>query len=146
VLVLRIPHGQCAVPLTHVVEVLRPLPVEPLAGAPAGVLGVAVIRGRATPVVDLAGLLHGVPAGVPADSARHVTLRMGDRVVAIAVEAVSGIRTVDLARFEGLPPLWQGPRPPAIAALGTLDRELLFVLETARLLPADAAMQKGGGP
>lgn len=143
---MRIPHGQCAVPLAHAAEVMRPLPVEPLVGAPAGVLGVAVIRGRATPVVDLEALLHGSPAGALADSARHVTLRTGDRVVAIAVEAVLGIRTVDLARFEGLPPLWQGPCPPAIAALGTLDRELLLVLETARLLPADLETLKAGGP
>lgn len=141
---MRIPHGQCAVPLAHAGEVMRPLPVEPLAGAPAGVLGLAVIRGRATPVVDLGALFNDGRAGAPADSARYVMLRAGDRLVAILVEAVAGIRTVDLARFEALPPLWQGPRPPAIAALGTLDRELLLVLEATRLLPADIGEKKEG--
>jgi purine-binding chemotaxis protein CheW len=97
VLTLRRGHCTCAVPVSCITEVMRALPVEPLAGAPGGVLGVAVIRGRVTPVVDLATLL-GDGATTRAGSARFVTLRIGDRAVALLVEAVRSIRT--LARTE----------------------------------------------
>ena len=135
----------CVIPLPQVMEVMRPLPLERVAGAPDCVLGLAIIRGRATPVVDLAGLLGraGDERPEPAAAARWVALRVRDRMVALAVEAVLAIRSLDAARFTALPPLWQGPHSPAVAALGALDRELFIVLETARLLP-DADKLSGG--
>lgn len=145
VLVLRTSRCTCAVPLVYVSEVMRPLPVEPLAGAPAGVPGVAVIRGRVTPVVDLE-TLFGDGSTVRKDSARFVTLRIGGRAVALLVEAVRAIQTFAFADLESLPLLWQGSHPPAVAALGAVDRELLIVLEATRLLPDDwrPAGGKGG--
>jgi purine-binding chemotaxis protein CheW len=47
----------CAIPLTHVVETMRPLPVRGFSGSPEFVAGIAIIRGRATAVVDLGKLL-----------------------------------------------------------------------------------------
>src|SRR5258708_1421520 len=142
VLTLHLGHCTCAVPLAYITEVMRPLPVEPLAGAPAGVLGVAVVRGRVTPVVDLETLL-GNGTTVRTDSARFVTLRIGDRAVALLVEAVRSIRTLARVELESLPPLWQGSHPPAVSALGAVDRELLIVLEATRLLP-DGSRPAGG--
>lgn len=136
VLTLRLGHCTCAVPLSYITEVMRPLPVEPLAGAPAGVTGVAVVRGRVTPVVDLEILLGNCSAPKK-DSARFVTLHIGNRAVALLVEAVQAIRTLAWTELESLPPLWQGSHPPAVVALGAVDRELLIVLEATRLLPDD---------
>jgi len=136
VLTLRLGHRTCAVPLSYITEVMRPLPVEPLAGAPAGVLGVAVVRGRVTPVVDLESLL-GDGTATSTSSARFVTLRIGDRAVALLVEAVRSIRTLARTELVSLPPLWQGSHPPAVSALGAVDHELLLVLEATRLLPDD---------
>jgi purine-binding chemotaxis protein CheW len=119
------------------VEVMRPLPVERVAGAPDCVTGLAIVRGKAVPVVELAGLLGDVGNETvePAAAARWVALRVGDRTVVLEVDAVLAIRSLDAARFTALPPLWHGPRPPAVAALCALDRELFIVLETTRLLP-----------
>ena len=128
----------CAVPLPQVVEVMRPLPLERIAGAPDCVSGLAIIRGKAVPVVDLAGLLGGDAGKETAAVARWVALRVGDRMVALAVEAVLAIRSLATAQFTALPPLWHGPHSPAVAALGALDRELFIVLETGRLLPDEA--------
>ena len=47
----------CALPVGHVGETMRPLPVETLAGGPPFAPGVSVIRGQPTPVVDLAEVL-----------------------------------------------------------------------------------------
>lgn len=145
VLVLRTGRRTCAVPLAYVSEVMRPLPIESLAGAPAGVPGVAVVRGRAIPVVDLGILLDDGVTTRP-ESARFVTLRVGHRAVALLVEAVRAIRTLAWGEFESLPPLWRGSHPPAVSALGVVDRELLLVLEAARLLPEDwAPPDRAGG-
>ncbi len=136
VLAVRAGPQLCALPAAHVAEVMRPLPVAPLAGAPPAVLGLAVIRGQPTPVVDLAALLAARAPGPPAASARFVALRIGVRPVALQVDEVLALRALERDELAALPPLWQGPQPPAVTALGARDRELLLVLETARVLPA----------
>jgi chemotaxis signal transduction protein len=106
------------------------------------VSGLAIIRGRAIPVVDLETLLHdGTTAR--ANSARFVTFRVGGRSIALLVEAVLSVRALAISQFDALPPLWQGPHSPAVAALGALDRELFIVLEATRLLPDEWG--NGGG-
>ena len=132
-------------PIAHTVEVMRPLPVEHLAGAPPFVLGLAMIRGNATPVINLAALLATSAAAPVAAAARFVTLRVGSRGVALYVEAVLAIHTLVPAQLAALPPLWHGVNSPTVA-LGTLDRELLLVLEAARLFPeaGDVDQRKGG--
>jgi purine-binding chemotaxis protein CheW len=129
-----------ALPLAHVVETLRPLPVEPLAGAPAFVRGLCVIRGVPRPVVDATGLLGAhAPGDPPAEppTARFVTVRAGAHQVALAVDAVLGVRTVPPESLHTLPPLLQEAGAEAVAAIGRLDNELLLVLRSSRLLPEE---------
>ncbi len=121
-----------AIRLGDVAEIMRPLPVEPLAGMPAFLLGLSVIRGTPVPVVDLGALLGSSGA---ADTKRYVTLRIGTRRVALAVEDVLGVRDLDSSTFERLPPLHAGAHGDAIHAVGALDRQLLVVLEAARVVP-----------
>jgi purine-binding chemotaxis protein CheW len=133
------------VPAAQVRETMRPLPLEPLTGAPPYVLGLAVIRGKATPVIDVAALLSGEPAAPPLHAGRFVTLRVAVRAIALSVDAIIALQAPGRAAFEALPPLWRGSRPPAVAELATVDRELLLVLETARLLPDAWAGAHAGG-
>ena len=49
----------CGIPLSHVAEIMRPLPIEPIAGMPHFVRGIALIRGAPTPVVNLMAILNG---------------------------------------------------------------------------------------
>jgi len=135
----------CALPLGHVVETLRPLPVEPLAGAPAFVQGLCVIRGVPRPVVDAARLLGvqapgALPPALPPDrpAARFVTVWAGARQVALAVDAVLSVRTVPPDSLQALPPLLQEAGAEAVAAVGRLDAELLLVLRSSRLLPEES--------
>jgi purine-binding chemotaxis protein CheW len=121
----------CAIPLREVVETLRPLPIEPLAGAPSYVCGLSILRGAPVPVVDL-GLLLGVEQ---VRATRLVALRVGARTVAVAVSAVLGVNS--LAEAAALPPLLKDAGHGAVQALGSVDRELLLVLEGARLVPEE---------
>lgn len=131
----------CALPLEHVRESLRPLPVEKVAGVPAYVEGMAVIRGRPVPVVDLQTLLGETTA--PADPStaaagdRLVLLQLGQRQVALRVQQVVGVRQVDGVGFAQLPPVLGDAGDRAIAAVGVKDAQLMLVLGAARLLPAD---------
>ena len=130
-LLVRVQNLVCAVPLMHVVEIMRPRPVEPIAGVPLCVRGVSIIRGIPSPVVDL-GLVLGTPGSV---ASRFVTLRLGDRQVALSVDEVLGVRDLDASTIRGLPPLLQGASKDFIEAIGTLDAQLLVVLRDAWELP-----------
>ena len=120
-----------ALPLTHVIETMRPLPIEPLAGAPPYVRGISVIRGEPVPVVDVARLLCGDESA----PSRLVTIAVGDRKVALTVDSVLGVRAVPAGSFQALPPLLEGV--DLVSAIGILDAELMLVLQGARLLPDD---------
>jgi purine-binding chemotaxis protein CheW len=141
VLVCRLGTRLVGLPVAHVVETMRPLPVEKLSGAPRFVSGVSVIRGVPTPVVD-AGQLLGEPESRPG---RFVTIRVDDRTVAFAVDEVLEVRAIPTESLRGLPPLLREAGAEAVAAIGTLDAKLLLVLHSTRLVPAElpGLTQKG---
>jgi chemotaxis signal transduction protein len=51
------------------------------------------------------------------------------------VDAVLGVRHVEQRRLAELPPVLRESGHDSVSALGTLDRELLLLLERSRLLP-----------
>src|SRR5262249_48179377 len=120
----------CAMPLSQVVETTPPLPLERVAGAPDFVAGVAIVRGAPLPVLDAAALLHGGDA----PHGRLVVLRVEGRQVALAVEAVLGVRRLEPAARHALPRLLGDARTAAVSELALLDDELLLVLRQACLL------------
>jgi purine-binding chemotaxis protein CheW len=130
-LIVAVQGGACALPLTHVVETMRPQPIEPIACALSFVRGISILRGVPTPVVDLGALL-GTSNGAPA---RFVTLHLGDRQVALAVDAVVGVREFDTLAIQKLPPLLDAASKETIEAIGTLDEQLLIVLRAGWQLP-----------
>ena len=123
----------CAIPLEQVIEVLRILPIETVSGAPRYVRGLCIIRGAAAPVVDI-GLLVG---GQPAEWERLVAIRTGSRIIVLATETVLGIRAIGAEVFKELPPLLRDAARQTIAAIGTLDAELLFFLRTTLIVPQE---------
>jgi purine-binding chemotaxis protein CheW len=130
VLVMRAGSRVCALPSQHVVETMRPLHVTALAGGPSSVLGAALVRGVPTPVVDV-GALIGVTDARPG---RFVTIRVGQRIIALAVTSVVGLRLLDR---ESLPPLALHALGGTLEALAGLDAELVLVLSAARMVPDD---------
>ena len=123
----------CAIPLDHVIEILRVPPIEAVAGAPPYVRGLCIIRGAAVPVVDI-GILIGDQT---TNSERLITIRAGSRTIALAAEMVLGIRAIGAETFRALPPLLRDAASEAIAAIGTLDAEILFFLRTTLVVPQD---------
>jgi purine-binding chemotaxis protein CheW len=140
-LVCRVATRRCALWLEDVVETMRPLPVEPLAGAPPFVRGVAVVRGDPVPVVDAASLL-GAGESRPT---RFVTVTAGDRGVGLAVDAVLGVEVISRESLEELPPLLGDASAAVVSAMGALGSELVVALRSARLVPADVWALLGEG-
>jgi purine-binding chemotaxis protein CheW len=127
--VFRVASVRCALPVGHVVESMRMLPVTAIDDMPPFVLGVAIIRGAGVPVVDVARLLG--TEGMPA---RLVTVRAGDRIAALAVDEVIGVERFDRATFESRPPLLTGDGDGVVQAIARRDREVHLVLDAARLV------------
>jgi purine-binding chemotaxis protein CheW len=63
-----------------------------------------------------------------------VAIRVGSRLIALAVDSVIGLRSIEADTSVGLPLLLQDAGD-VVAAVGTLDAELLLVLNTARIVP-----------
>lgn len=128
----RVGETTCALELTHVLEILRPLPLRPITGMPSFVIGVSILRGAPVPVVDARRLL-GAPISSP--PTRLVSLRIDGRSVALAVDEVLGVGLPPPGRE--LPPLLRDAQTDVIDTLGRLDSELLVVLRAARLVPVE---------
>ncbi len=131
VLVVRARERMCALPLAEVEEAMRPLPVETMLGAPAGVLGVARIRGVPVPVVDLGHLL-----GEPLRGAmvRFVTVKQGRKRLALAVEELVGTRWLPKDSLHPPAASARGGVADAVESLGALEDKLLFLIRPVHLL------------
>jgi purine-binding chemotaxis protein CheW len=132
VLIAKVGALTCAIPIAHVVETMRPLPVEPLGHGAAYVCGVALIRGVPTVVIDTAKLLATTSTGTQ----RFVIVRLADRKAALMVDAVIDIRS--LGGLGALPPLVASASGDTIRAIGAIDAGLIVVLEAARLVQLEA--------
>lgn len=86
-----------ALPAEQVVEVIRLPDVARVPQAPKGLLGLANLRGNILPVASLRGLLGAAEAHEPAT---HAIVLEGAAAVALAVDAVDALVTVDADRIE----------------------------------------------
>jgi purine-binding chemotaxis protein CheW len=132
VLLCRVDKHHCALPLTHVVETMEPLPVRSLPGMPGFISGLSLVRGKPLPVVDAATLMgeaNHLPPG------RFVTLQVADREVVLAVEEVIGIRAMPADPFDAMPPLLGAAQNDVVVAIGALDSAFLWLLDAARIVP-----------
>lgn len=130
-LIFRAKELVCALPLATVEEIMRPLPVRPLEGAPPFVTGISVVRGAPVPVVDAGTLL----SGEASSPRRLIALKVVNRRAALAVDDVLGLRTLPPETLSTLPPLLRDGRSDAIELIGTLDADFLLVLRSGRLVP-----------
>ncbi len=130
-LVFRAGNLLCALPLDEVVETTRPLATQPLAGTAPYVLGLSVMRGVPTPVIDVARLL----GGAEADVRRYVAVRTERGPVALATGEVLGIQdtTAEIGRRH--PALLGGGANNFVAGVGTIDAEPLLLLHSIRAVP-----------
>ena len=122
-----------ALPARAVVHVVPRQPLQPVACAPDGVIGLLRFRRRLTPVVDLAELVLGRPAAALRSS----------RIVVLGVETPTGPRwfgllaerVLDLCEYQTTEPGIRLPEQPWLAEhlVGHADAPQL--IDPAQLLP-----------
>jgi purine-binding chemotaxis protein CheW len=132
-LISRVGRQLYAIPIEHVVEIMRVLPIEPMARTPDYVRGLCIIRGAPVPVVDV-GLLVGKRQ---TEAGRLIAIKTADRTIALQVDAVLGIKILKPEIFSELPPLLGEIASETVAAIGTLDSATLLALRAARIVPDD---------
>ncbi|MDX1502928.1 MAG: chemotaxis protein CheW [Thermoanaerobaculia bacterium] len=99
-------------PVTAVLEVVRPRPVTRVPGAPPAVRGLINLRGRALPLVDLGAHL-GLAAAQGGDDARIVVLESRGRRFGALVERVSRLAKIAPSTIRRLSE-GESPVPPAV--------------------------------
>ena len=139
-LVCQVQGHMCALPIEHVCEIMRPLHIEHIPGAPDYILGMSVIRGEATPVLNMASLFDQTASRIE----RFIAIKVTGRPLALAVGQVHGVSVFAMADLFALPPLVQNLGADLIESIGVRDAALLLVLNGARLLPEEAWPQLEG--
>lgn len=130
ILLFRAGVQLCALPLSVVMETMRPLPMQPMRDEQRLNLGLSLIRGRPCPVVDMARLF-----GSSMSPTRVVLLKLPqERNVALAVTAVEGVYRVPSESLMEKPPLTSGGDCDLTESIGILDGELFKVLQAGTLL------------
>lgn len=114
-------------PLDRVVEVSAMVRIAAMAQLGRGLLGYIVHRGHPVVTVDL-GLRAGKASPPPSLDDHLVIARLDDRVVALRVERVLGVESIDAA-FE---PLEASARPAA--GVAATEEGLLFIFDLDDLL------------
>jgi chemotaxis signal transduction protein len=84
-------------------------------------------------VVDAGGVL----GAANSRGAYFVSIDTAGRPVALAVDEIIGVRRIAEATLAPLPPLLKSIAADAVAAVRARDGELLVMLDSARLVPAE---------
>jgi len=101
--------------------------------AAAWLRGVIAHGGTTIPVVDLRERL-GLPAAEPNERTRLLVVLVDGARMAVIVDAVLAVRTVDAAEIEPPPAIYRGLAKDYLEGIARQDDLLFVVLATARLL------------
>jgi purine-binding chemotaxis protein CheW len=145
VVVVKAGSHRVLIPLKHVTETMRPLPIQALRDAPPFVMGMSIVRGEKVPVVDLGSLL-GRRESESQLIQRFVSLRLEERSVALAVDAVIQVVAYPGDKLTSLPPLLKHAASGIVESLCLADSELHLLLSSSKLLEASALTEETNAP
>jgi purine-binding chemotaxis protein CheW len=120
-----------AIDLRNVREVFELDTITPVPGMPTALAGVANLRGVVVPVVDLR-LMLGLPVSGPLRYA--VAIRHGTQLVAVMVDRVPEIRTVQGDDFLPAPATGSGGLKPFVSAIVRVEDRIGGVVEVPTLM------------
>lgn len=121
-----------AIDVERIREVVERGPVTLIPGAPPAVCGLAAIRGRAVPVVDLAALLGGDDE---AGATRVIIALVGGEPVGLLVADVDEVVTVDPAAVQSF--ALPGRHPGAFRGIIQQPDRLIVWVDTDALIPGE---------
>ena len=128
----RVGQETFGVPIASVQEILRPLPVTPVPGAPPHVEGVINLRGRIVSVVDLRKR-----CGAPAESHRRnriVVAETEGRRIGLMVDSASEVLRIAENTIEPPASVFGEAEPGFVTGMAKLANRLVILVDLAKLL------------
>ncbi|HEU5451255.1 MAG TPA: chemotaxis protein CheW [Terriglobales bacterium] len=128
----RVGQETFGVPIASVQEILRPLPVTPVPGAPPHVEGVINLRGRIVSVVDLRKR-----CGAPAESHRRnriVVAETEGRRIGLMVDSASEVLRIAENTIEPPASVFGEAEPGFVTGVAKLANRLVILVDLAKLL------------
>lgn len=145
-LVFELAGRGCALPAERVREIVRAAQITPLPEAPARIEGVLNVRGEIVPVYDLRARLGLAPRTLHPDEFLIIALGAGGRGVALRVDAVLDLVTVDDLSVRPAPAAdgraaapadpAEDAKPPLVAGVTVMPDGVLLVYDLDALFSA----------
>jgi purine-binding chemotaxis protein CheW len=129
-----------AVPVSDVQEVVQPLPITAVPSAPPAVAGLFSLRGEILTAIELRACLGFRPRAADQPWV-NLVVHHDREPVSLVVDEIGDVVNLDDKLFEPPPDTLQSELRALIGGAYKLERRLLLVLETARILDA-----VGGSP
>lgn len=121
-----------ALPIQHVREIIRPLPMQVLPHASETVIGVIDHRGDVVPIVDLR-LRFRAKSGAQSSHTRWVIANWQGRLIGLAVDRVIEVFSLNEADARPVPDLGYGQDVHGITAAYSHAGRLVFTLDVQRI-------------
>lgn len=102
VVLFRLAEETYAVDIFRVSEIIRNREITPIPRSQRHVRGLANLRGKTVPIVDLRMTL-GLPSGTETDATRIIVLEMGDDNIGMIVDSVTEVLTIQAGGIEETP-------------------------------------------
>lgn len=136
----RVGQETFGVPIGSVQEILRPLPVTPVPGAPPHVEGVINLRGRIISIVDLRKRC-GAPAEPQARN-RIVVAETGGRSIGLMVDSASEVLRIAENSIEPPASVFGHAEPGFVTGVAKLANRLVILVDIAKLLASGSLSQE----
>jgi purine-binding chemotaxis protein CheW len=121
-----------ALPIQHIREIIRPLPMQVLPHASATVIGVIDHRGDVVPIVDLR-LRFFAQSTAQLSHTRWVIAKWEGRLIGLVVDRVFEVFSLSEADARPVPDLGYGPEVHGITAAYSHAGRLVFTLDIKRV-------------
>lgn len=142
-LTFRLDAERFAISVKEVREILDPSPLTRVPSAPAHVLGVVNVRGKAVPVVSLRERF-GLPPIADTNTTRIVVLELGvdgeQAVVGGRADAVEEVIDVDASMIDPAPEIASTWRSQVVTGVVRRDTDFILILDISRLFLGDGAL------
>lgn len=124
-------------PLAQLDEVLMPVELQPVAGAPSFLCGAMTLRGETLPVIRLAERLGADAAAPWRRGNRILKVSVADHAFGVIVDAVGRIQTLDEAVVQA-PVLAEHGEQPFLGPMWRIEGQLIQEIRLDALLDQEA--------
>ncbi len=122
-----------SIDILKVQEIIRPMDITRVPGAPEFIEGVINLRGRVIPVMDLRRRL-GMQAQEETRDTRIVVVEVGGKTVGLKVDSVSEVLRLSTDRIEPPPSFDSVQNTDCIRGVGKLEDRLIILLDVEKVL------------